>query len=255
MRKLTIYDHYAFGYRYFLLRNLSHGISVHGEDGLLSDIDDFFHVIDQLGLEVTKKVGQDLNDIADYARQLPEKAIVDAALADRVEKAVNKLDATLDAELRQRYAYILTPKRFREKDLLNTPEKLFTVGVFDKLSDMAKYDFREACRCIAFDFPTAAAFHLMRGTESVLNHYYRCIVKQKRLKKPTWNPMIEQIRKRKKNKPPKTLIDHLDNIRHNFRNPTQHPEATYDIEQSEDLLFVCIDVVNRMVKDMHKRSR
>ena len=167
---------------------------------------------------------------------------------------MNKLDATLDAELHQRYTYILTRKRFREKDLLDTPEKLFTIGVFEKLPDMAKYDYREACRCIEFDFPTAAAFHLMRGTEAVLKHYYRCIVKQKRLKRPAWNPMIEQIRKRKRNKPPKTLIDHLDNIRHNFRNPTQHPEATYDIGEAEDLLFVCIDVVKRMVKDMDKRS-
>ena len=176
MRKLTIYDFYAFGYRYFLLRNLSFGISIHGEDGLLSDIDEFFHIVDQLGLDVTRKVGQDLNEIAEYAMKLPKEAIVDAVLADKVEKAVNKLDATLDAELRQRYSYILTPKRFREEHLLDAPGKLFKVGVFEELPYISKYDFKEACKCIAFDFPTAAAFHLMRGTEAVLKQYYRCIV-------------------------------------------------------------------------------
>jgi len=45
----------------------------------------------------------------------------------------------------------------------------------------------------------------------------------------------------------KTLFDNLDNIRFNFRNPTQHPETIYDIELSQDLFSICIDVINRMV--------
>jgi hypothetical protein len=42
--------------------------------------------------------------------------------------------------------------------------------------------------------------------------------------------------------------NHLDNIRVSFRNPTQHPEAIYDIHEVQDLWSICVDVINRMVK-------
>jgi hypothetical protein len=68
-----------------------------------------------------------------------------------------------------------------------------------------------------------------------------------------WGPMIEHLKKRR-NAPQKTLIDHLDHIRINFRNPTQHPDAIYDIDQAQDLLAVSIDVVNRMVQELLERK-
>ena len=39
----------------------------------------------------------------------------------------------------------------------------------------------------------------------------------------------------------------LDHIRSNFRNPTDHPEKIYDIEEVQDLLNVRCDAISRMV--------
>lgn len=119
--------------------------------------------------------------------------------------------------------------------------------VFNKLPEIAIKDFDEAGKCIAFERSTAAAFHLLRATESVLRNYYLSIVKRNRVSPLNWGPMLKSLRSRKK-RPDDVLLDHLDGIRRNFRNPTQHPEKVYDINEAQDLLGICIDVVNRMVQ-------
>ena len=45
-------------------------------------------------------------------------------------------------------------------------------------------------------------------------------------------------------------LNHLDNIRDSFRNPTLHPNKRYDIQEVQDLLGVSVDVVNRMIKEI-----
>jgi hypothetical protein len=63
-----------------------------------------------------------------------------------------------------------------------------------------------------------------------------------------WGPMVNQMRSRSK-PPPSALLDELDNMRINYRNPTQHPDAIYDIHRAQDLLGVSIAVVNQMVQE------
>ena len=157
------------------------------------------------------------------------------------------LQRTLEAEGNGIFAYIVTDKRLDIQKLLNNPIALFAPKVFESLPDIAKYDFKEAGRCIAFERPTAAAFHILRGTEDVLRSYYCKIVKRNRVDPLLWGPMTDSLRKRRL-PPPTELLGNLDNIRLSFRNPTQHPDKIYDIQESQDLFSICIDVVNRMVR-------
>ena len=85
----------------------------------------------------------------------------------------------------------------------------------------------------------------------MLRDYYCSVVKQKRLPetKRMWYPMVEQMRKRR-NPPPSELLDALDQIRQNYRNPTQHPDARYDIDMAQDLVGICIPVINQMAQEM-----
>jgi hypothetical protein len=143
----------------------------------------------------------------------------------------------------------LTEKRFQLNNLINGMSKLFASDLFGKLPDIAQFDFNEAGKCIAFERPTAAAFHILRGTEATLKSYYQHLVKRKRMSDPMWGPIIIELRKRGKS--PKTLLDNLDNIRNNFRNPTSHPEFKYTMDEVQDLLGVCVDVVNRLCKEIN----
>jgi hypothetical protein len=120
-------------------------------------------------------------------------------------------------------------------------------GVFKELPEVAQYDFLQAGRCIAFELPTAAAFPLMRGTEDVLRWFYCSVVKRERVSPLRWGPMTSHLGGRR-SPPPDVLLANLDNLRRSFRNPTQHPDKIYDIEEAQDLLALSIDVVSRMVK-------
>jgi hypothetical protein len=116
--------------------------------------------------------------------------------------------------------------------------------VYAKLPEVAQYDFGEAGKCIAFERPTAAAFHLMRGTEGVLLRDR----KRDRVKPLLWGSMVNDMKNRRR-KPPKELLQNLGNIRESFRNSTQHPEKVYDIQETQDLFGLSVDVVNRMLRN------
>ena len=65
-----------------------------------------------------------------------------------------------------------------------------------------------------------------------------------------WANMVEQLKAKTRNKPPATLLNSLDLIRSAYRNPTQHPEATYEIDSSQDLFGVCLDVIGKMGSEL-----
>ena len=64
--------------------------------------------------------------------------------------------------------------------------------------------------------------------------------------------MIHHLRARRK--PDESLLQRLDYIRDTYRNPTSHPEARYTIEQAQDLLGLCIDVMNTMAKALPRKK-
>ena len=89
----------------------------------------------------------------------------------------------------------------------------------------------------------------MRATEATLRLYYEAKVGSS-AKGLMWGPMVIELRKLPN--PSLEVLDHLDNIRRNFRNPTQHPEKVYDLEEAQDLFGVCVDVINRSAKELPK---
>jgi hypothetical protein len=125
MKSISIFEYFRFGYNYFILRFTDEGKPIHGEhDSQLSIIKEFF-----------------------------EK------LMEKVRLAVDEFDKTLDAELKLRNAFIVTPKRFALEHLLKSPESLFASDIYNSLPFNNSFDFTQACICIAYDLPTAGAFH------------------------------------------------------------------------------------------------
>ncbi|WP_369045202.1 hypothetical protein [Sinomonas sp. P10A9] len=144
--------------------------------------------------------------------------------------------------------YVASDKRYTVRKLTEEFTSLMAHGVYDALPEIAQRDFREAGKCIAYELPTSAAFHLMRGTEAVLRHYYEQKVRRSRIGEPRmWGPITNHL---KDKKTPSGLIEALDNIRRNYRNPTQHPDKIYDLDEAQDLLSLSLDVTNRMMRDL-----
>ncbi|WKD23969.1 hypothetical protein NDQ71_02400 [Pseudoalteromonas sp. KG3] len=240
-------QYYFFGTTMRFLQDAKEGWSIRGEMFIYENIKWFFDHLDAINLPVTKRASRPLKD---FMRKLEETEEVNLSnnLAHELAQIMNQIRFTLDAEIQGLEAFIITPKRYDVDKLLNDINGLFAPEMFAKFHDIAKVDFIEAGKCIAFERATAAAFHILRATEANLRFYYESMVKQNRIKSRMWGPIVQDLRVKGKTKNYIALNNHLDNIRVSFRNPTQHPEALYDIHEVQDLLSVCIDVNNRMFK-------
>ena len=247
MKTYQISRYIAFGALMKSLQNLKKGYPVCTQEGVVFFIKEWMNFLEELNLKVTLRVAKNILKIIKELEKNDINYKLTEDDAKQIRYEIEKVSTTLFAEAEGTIAYITTEKRIDVEKLYNNVSSLMRPEIFEFLSDIAQYDFKEAGKCIAFERPTAAAFHLLRGTEEVLRHYYCGIVKRNRINKLMWGPIIIHLRARVRNKPSKPLLDSLDNIRVNFRNATQHPEMRYDIEEVQDLFPLCVDVINRMV--------
>jgi len=249
MEKKSIQEYVFFGTAVRYLQDASAGVSIWQKGFILDNINSCLANLDSLGLTVTKIASYKLVAFRDELSAIKDKnAVLSSEQASKLGTICNELRSTLEAELETHEAFIVTAKRFDTNKLINDIGLLMSPNVFEFLPEITQYDMSEAGKCIAFERPTAAAFHLVRGTEAVLRTFYCSLIHSKRVTPLLWGNMTQDLRTRLKTKKYTTLYNNLDNIRHSYRNPTQHPDAIYDIHEVQDLLPLCFEVINRMIK-------
>lgn len=249
MKTVSITKYVNLGTAIRYLQDTTVTFKVYQKKGLLDNITWFFDFLKELDMNVTLRYSSELKEFQNKIeldresnRQLTKEE------CQKLQKIMSDVRKVFEAEAKGIYAFITTEKRFDTTKLLNEINKIFSPNTFDAFPDISQYDFKEAGRCIAFDRATAGAFHILRGTEDVLRSYYKKFLRQNPGHK-TWGALIRELRNKNRGKlPDPVTLNHLDNIRDSFRNPTQHPDKQYDIQEVQDLLGVCIDVINRMIK-------
>lgn len=247
MKKQSVSRYYSFGTGMRYLLDARKGYPIKAESQVLDNINRFLKNIEELELNVTQRASQELYEFKEVLEKA-ENVSLSETQARSLSTIMNNITLTLRAEIAGLFSFVITPKHLDINKLLDDVPSLFAPNIFNEFPDIAKYDFIEAGKCIAFERSTAAAFHILRATEANLRHYYQSMIRQKRIKSTLWGPLVADLQKRNKTKKYTTLNNHLDNIRLSFRNPTQHPDYIYDIHEVQDLFSVCIDVNNRMYK-------
>ena len=251
MEKKSISGYFFFGTSVRFLQDVKaeYKYEIFGQGGILQNIDKCLNALDELGLKVTKIAAWELRKFRGELAKISDKSsLLSEEQCVKLKQICITLRSTLEAELQTLEAFVVTPKRFDIDKLLNNIGSLMSPGIFSALPDIVRYDLTEAGKCITFGRPTAAAFHLLRGTEAVLRHFYCTLIHRKRVSTLLWGDITKDLRTRKTTKKYTTLYNNLDNIRLSYRNPTQHPEATYDIDAVQDLLPLCFEVITRMTK-------
>lgn len=246
MQKITPLRYWHFGTCIRFLQDAGVGYGVKGTGLILENVDTCLTQIKELNLQVTDRACSELKVLRAELFACADDAKLSGEQKTKLTTQVSNVRLTLQAELQGFSAYVVAPKRLDVQRLLDNVPSLLAPGAFDELSEIAKFDLNEAGKCIAFERPTAAAFHLMRATEEVLRCYYRHFVKRDRLSPMLWFPMVKALQSHRLAKKNEILHKNLDNIRVSFRNPTQHPEKTYDIQEVQDLWGLCIDAIGRM---------
>lgn len=240
------------------LVGIHQGAPVHGDGAVADNIRGLLDRLETYEFHVARRVAREIEDLgikwelelADHEGddEWSHSRVLSADEASVLGDRARIVRETVLAEASGKIAFIATDKRYTVQKLLEDVGSLFGEGIFDGLSDIAKFDFIEGGKALAYELPTAAAFHILRGTEASLRDFYVRVVKRDRIKEPRmWGPIVSDLRGKRK-APPALLLDNLDSLRANFRNPTQHPEKVYDLDEAQDLLALAIDSINRMAR-------
>jgi hypothetical protein len=193
-----------------------------------------------------------LDDLQGFINKLEsdsniERQIIESEIYE-LSEIMNVVEKMVFAESQTKKVYVLTERRFSLDCLLYHPERMFKKDVFKKLPKLARIDLVEGFICILLSMSTAAAFHILRATEGILRSYYIIKVKRGREKQPLWGNMLKGLQAKKKQN--ENLLNRLQYIKDTYRNPTSHPEAVYSLEEAQDLLGICIDVINSMADEL-----
>lgn len=246
MLQTSVFEYYAFGFNFSLLKAETEGSTVATMKHLLGL---FLPQLEQLDLAVTSKIADELR-LIEKKISTQKETTVNAATMTEIAEQLARIDPALDAELQMKKAYVLTKKRYPLETLTSSCTELLSDKGKASLSDNSRRDFELACMQIALAQPTASAFHLMRALEEQVRILYFNFKKTHRLEKPMWGPMTQQLAAKKSPKPSAKLLSHLDGMRIHFRNPTQHPDAFYTADEAQDLLNQTIVAINMIAGEL-----
>jgi len=243
---LSLY--FGAGARLVYMRHAQKNLPIHGQGFTKNVIELFLQDVNRFPMPVTRTACQSLREFLKKIQNRKVGDVLNKEEADELTKIASNITTTFESESENIQTIVLVEKRFDMSKLMSGVRSLLSSGVFESLPIVAQTDMNEAGKCIALSRSTASAFHCLRATEAMLKKLYLHIVKRGRLKRPMWADMVDALRKRTVHRPPNELLDLLDGIRQNYRNPTQHPDKVYDIDEAQDLFGQCIAAQNLMLK-------
>jgi hypothetical protein len=256
VKKLSLHDFYTFGrampvlfwlkYDSKILPNLSYIVTAQG---------------------VLKSMLKDESPLLEPARRAARKllALLYAVVPDDVSKwsaikeddtlswhsssivsALNELESVLSNDMPGISAYLVRRKGiFDTEALIDHPERHLDDDGCAILPAQAMKDLQAAGRGLAYELPTASAFHLWRAVETVSDFYYQHLTGQTFKEagiQRTWNSYIVAL---KKNGADEAITSFLNFIRAKYRNPQTHPNVDVTTEQAKGLFSVATSVIDQ----------
>ena len=145
--------------------------------------------------------------------------------------------------------FTVTPKGiYNTRDLIECAESKFPENIRKVFPNQTILDIQQAGRCLAFEVPTACAFHVCRAAESVILKYYEALKKKPwAFRQRDWGRYIEEL---KKERALDAITSRLDEIRKLDRNVFIHPEKNVSLEESPFLFELCTGVMYQMGQEI-----
>jgi len=174
---------------------------------------------------------------------------------DLLQYLAREFETVLKSALANLPAYIVTTKGGYDINILTLePYKAFPSLLLHTIPH-AKYDVEQAARCLAFDVPTAAAFHLHRVNEIVLHRYWEVISKEPPLKKSNVGAYLKAMESIKDKGWNPSILCALKQINELHRNPTLHPEQELNAEEAIVLFGIINSVVASMLTAISEKQK
>jgi hypothetical protein len=139
---------------------------------------------------------------------------------------------------------------YRTDDLIDHAEMHIPSSVTNYLSSQAKVDLRDAGRCLAFNLPTATAFHVWRALEITFGEYYVSLTGdsfEKAKIARNWGAYIKALNEAGAD--PK-ITGNLDHIRAEYRNPVMHPNVNVLPEEAFALVGIGFSAITQVLNEI-----
>lgn len=194
---------------------------------------------DLFNLDIAKDKAQkilNLLDATDYEDGDERVFTITDEHLKKIQSARYEFETVLTPELDQMAVFIALPKRAYDiRALIWSGEKVFDPALLIKAPEVQE-DVSAACRCVAFELPTAAVFHLFRATERVVLRYLVSLTGQEPQSSgdKTLGAMISAIEKHAN--ADKKINASLRDLKDLHRNPAIHPEET--VKSVDDAIAV-----------------
>jgi len=161
----------------------------------------------------------------------------------------NRYEAVLTSELAVADAYfVLEKKPYNTLTLVTDGPSLFPPSLPLKVPE-AWRDMLDAGKCLAFEVPTAAAFHIHRATEAVLRRYWTAVTGN--ATKPKLRTIGVYLAAMKQHGLGDSKVRAaLTQMNELHRNPTIHPGDVLDTEGAIALIGIANSVVAAMLKEI-----
>ncbi|HEY2855683.1 MAG TPA: hypothetical protein VGJ18_22795 [Gemmatimonadaceae bacterium] len=206
-------------------------------------------------LEVSAPAAQKLREVLDDVLKMHKvdgNAVLDNAALDRFNTSVFALLNALQLELARLPTFFVTAKGVYDTRRLIEEANVAFEGYKDRLPEEALLDTNQAGRCLAFNLPTAAGFHIARATEAVIKKYMTaCGCTAPRESQRNWGSYINALRAKGADD---KIVHHLDQLRQLHRNPLTHPEDTLTISEAVSLWAMCVSIIQAMIADIEIRG-
>jgi hypothetical protein len=169
--------------------------------------------------------------------------------ASAITGAYNHFDTVLKSELLVADAYFVTSKfGYDTTTLIGNAENHFPAELPTK-SPESIGDLREAGKCLAFELSTAAGFHVLRATESVVRSYWTAVSKGAPHPRPkTMGTYARKLEEQKLGQ--KKTVETLKQITALHRNPLIHPNESLNLEEAIGLFAICRSAIAAMLKEI-----
>jgi hypothetical protein len=171
------------------------------------------------------------------------------AEAYEIQKRLTDFETVLRSELLITDSYFVSRKAgYDTAALISNGEQNFPVDLGTKVP-LAIGDIREAGKCLAFELSTAAGFHVLRATETVVRNYWTAVTKGAAHPKPrTLGTYLRRLEEKKLGS--KKTIETLKQITALHRNPLMHPEESLTLEDAIGLFGICRSGIGAMLKEI-----
>jgi len=163
-----------------------------------------------------------------------------------IKNTYNRYKIALMAELGVLASYFVTQKGgFDTATLLAFGEQLFPADLGAKVPE-AIFDTKEAGKCLAFELPTAAGFHIFRVAESVLRKYYAHVTGGAAPPKVrSLGVYVHALRTAKKGD--EKILSVLKQMTDLHRNPLIHPETVLTMDEALAIFGIARSAITAML--------